>query len=438
MDCRTLCNRCHEEIRSRRYLKCSICTYCYDLSCAKITIKMYGLMTSKNKSEWKCGICTENDKNRPINMPISSNTVRKSVSMDNLSATFDSHTTITGSTTEDGDFNSPLNTSYNDIIEIRDLKTKIELLSSKLTIAINEIDALKIENCTLKKTLQSINDRISGKAYNVSHEELIMKTGITDDISNGSNSKQTICVSQKNSELEVDQNKENRESDYLGAKNVDTEKSEQARQQVESTHHQKIYILGDQQALNVRRYLQKLVGTRYKVISIWKTGARVEDVLKSAQNDIMTLTKNDIVVIMSGTNEVNPFLFKEKFTDWLSSIKHTNILVSEIPYNKTLHESKLNENLKQICERFDYTTFVNLNYSKTVPKKYAFVVNLCRYLLREILRIDYKIKVDSYKNVLENRIQHTFNIVTSNKSTQTDFHTNNNGNLNSDQHFFRL
>lgn len=134
------------------------------------------------------------------------------------------------------------------------------------------------------------------------------------------------------------------------------------------------------------------------------------------------LTEKDYIIVLAGTNDINPLDFKIDLGIWFKSVIHANIIVSEIPYNNNLNENKLNNELRYICLKYK-GLFVNMGYSRFVHRNYYFTVNICRYLLKEILRIDYKIKFATY--IKQNRVLPKLK---TNKSTQTynlpgDFYT---------------
>lgn len=180
----------------------------------------------------------------------------------------------------------------------------------------------------------------------------------------------------------------------------------------------RVIILSDNQGRNVRHQLQNLLGSHYEVTSFMKPNASLGMVVTAMKEEINNLTMNDYVILLAGSNDKNPFEFSSKLEIWLSSIRNTNVIVGEIPRNLHLHEKKLNYELKFHCHKFDNVIFVDLNYSREMPKHNMFALHIARSMLKEILGIFYKRNKENYNILctLKNK-QGSFKHV----STQTTF-----------------
>lgn len=159
----------------------------------------------------------------------------------------------------------------------------------------------------------------------------------------------------------------------------------------------KILVLGDEQARSTRIILQKLLGSEYAVRSICKPGAQLRDIIYCTKLEVWNFTRNDFIVLAGGSNDRNPFDFQRNLNIWLESVKHTNVIVSEIPFNRHLNEKKLNHDLKFVCSRYSNVTFIDMDYSRDVPNRKYFALSLSRSLVRDVLRI----------NNMNNRIAYT-------------------------------
>lgn len=77
-----VCAGCHQEINSRRYLKCLLCKEHYDLECAGVSEKrFYNTMSIECKMSWKCHLCRSKEpkgdnSNTPIRPPLPLDNVR--------------------------------------------------------------------------------------------------------------------------------------------------------------------------------------------------------------------------------------------------------------------------------------------------------------------------------------------------------------------------
>lgn len=175
----------------------------------------------------------------------------------------------------------------------------------------------------------------------------------------------------------------------------------------------KVIVLGDDQGRYIRYTLQALLGNDFQVLCFWKPGAKTTDVLINSYN-FDSLTKKDYVIVLSGTNDTNPLDLQIDLGVWFRSIKHANIIVSEVPYNNHLNERSLNSSLSHVCNKYN-GLFVNMGYSQSVPRRQRHLtVNICRYLLKEILHIEFKTKFLTYTQ--QNR---TLTKPESDQSTQT-------------------
>lgn len=144
--------------------------------------------------------------------------------------------------------------------------------------------------------------------------------------------------------------------------------------------------------------LERLLGSSYAVFSYWKAGATTRDLIGNNTNEISRLTNNDYVILLTGINDKNPREFILELNLFLTSVSNTNVIISEIPYNKYLNESKLNYELKFICNNYSNVLYMNMNYSSFLPHYQYFNINLSRTLLKEILHITYKNSYAAYAN----------------------------------------
>ncbi|KAL4705384.1 hypothetical protein ACJJTC_000156 [Scirpophaga incertulas] len=108
----------------------------------------------------------------------------------------------------------------------------------------------------------------------------------------------------------------------------------------------KIIVFADEQGRGIRKALQDLVGSKYSVQCFWKPGARFREVIKWKENILCSLTKKDIVIVLGGINDRNPYEFQCCLWDLCKYVSNTNAILLEIPYNKHLRIEKLNYELR--------------------------------------------------------------------------------------------
>jgi hypothetical protein len=165
----------------------------------------------------------------------------------------------------------------------------------------------------------------------------------------------------------------------------------------------KVIILADQQGRGVRQLLQGLLGSQYELLSFWKPGATIFDILASCKSDQVKLTKNDYIVVIGFGNDASLFAVRHIFASWLSSVRNTNVIVCETPLNRHLNENKLNYEIRFICSQFDNAVFLDMDFARSVPRRKYYVTNLCRNVLREILRLHNYRKFYMYRNEMQNK-----------------------------------
>ncbi|CAG4985407.1 unnamed protein product [Parnassius apollo] len=183
----------------------------------------------------------------------------------------------------------------------------------------------------------------------------------------------------------------------------------------------KIIIIADQYGKNVRHSLEKLLGPEYQVYCFIKPGAESSEVLNVWKQEISSLTLNDCVVVLTGSNDRNPFKLKCNLMSWVTSCQNTNVIISEVPHNNYLNLFKLNYELKFLCSNFKRAVFLDMDYCKSVPRRKLFALNLSRSLLKEILSISYR---QNYLNYIKNAACVTGNsklYSKCDKSCQTEF-----------------
>lgn len=162
----------------------------------------------------------------------------------------------------------------------------------------------------------------------------------------------------ENYEFEPDFERDNKTDDANGAKNseeidsrkkiVNKDDTKESNKEcmlgtndgkyLPSMHKKKhdVIIFSDQYGKGLCKVLQELLGGEYKVSAIVKPNARIEQVLLTCENMCKDLTMSDYVVIIGGSNDVNPVRFNSTLLSNISSLSRTNVLLGEIRYNKYL------------------------------------------------------------------------------------------------------
>lgn len=325
------------------------------------------------------------------------------------------------------------------------LSDQIKKLSTELDSANQEIENLNLENKNLKLDLDKSKKVInmykrmglSGSVIEQAKDQHSVKkkqktkttTNLTITHANNNLSINNQSVSGKMEEYYngYDGKKKNKKSEVttclksnviLNDTTTDKNSTKLIKNSVTAAK-KRILILADQQGRHICKYLQRLLGDNYFVSSFCKPGCNMSKILNSEVEYISTLNNNDIVIVIGGTNDRNPYEFQSCLVNWLKNCNNVNVLFSEVPYNNILNENKLNYELKFICSKYNNATYVDMNFSRYVPSPKNFFAYLSRMFLREILHIDYKIKIMHYNQNLAKSSQ-TVDKKTKEIYTQTD------------------
>lgn len=207
----------------------------------------------------------------------------------------------------------------------------------------------------------------------------------TEDKTNEITMNNNRTYKQQNQKIMVEKSKINTDNDTTAEENKD------------STRKHRAIILADQQGRHVQQTLQELIGTKYDVFCIWKPDASLPDILSSCKSELDKLGIDDYVVIIGFRNDSSIFTIRYTLASWVKSMQNTNIIVCESAYNSHLNEIKLNNEIKYICSHFHNARFLDLGFSRWIPRKKYFTLNLCRNILQEILRLHYNKISKSYE-----------------------------------------
>lgn len=296
--------------------------------------------------------------------------------------------------------------SYNEINNtVLDLKSLVTKLNDRLIAAEDQITILQLQNESLKKELAQFSDSIAHLNSKKNTEDgaiphRAMKSNNVLDYKDQQprvvNVSEQLSLNISNRQCDGEQVQVLSRTTSLDKQGDNVFNNADCNVSNNLNNKKKVVIIGDQQGWKIQETLQKLLGPSYQVSCFWKPGATTSEILKTDKLQINTLTQNDTVVVMCGINDTNPFAYQSSVTAWLNSNTHTNIIMCEIPYNNTLYECKLNYELRHICNQFKTVSFLDLNHSRRILKGFGFALNLCKLLLREILRISYSVSYNVY------------------------------------------
>lgn len=127
-----------------------------------------------------------------------------------------------------------------------------------------------------------------------------------------------------------------------------------------------IKILSDSHGRDIAMKVRNYSSYKYQVLGSVKPNGKTVHVLNNLKSDIKNMNKNDVIVIISGTNDID-FNVKtnklvEEIEEKIKDISGTNIIISAIPFrydfpffNKNIRI--INKQLQKMCEKY-----INVHY----------------------------------------------------------------------------
>ena len=140
-----------------------------------------------------------------------------------------------------------------------------------------------------------------------------------------------------------------------------------------------------------------------------KSGSDSSALKESMMKSVTQLTKDDLLVINSGTNDLVSFNFSKTFLnikDYLMNTDHTSIILLSIPFRYDLPNhsfvnseiSKLNRKLLKLSKLLPHTMFVNTNNNRKLFSNHGLHCNKTgkRFVNSQVA---YQILVTFHQNV---------------------------------------
>lgn len=131
----------------------------------------------------------------------------------------------------------------------------------------------------------------------------------------------------------------------------------------------KIKCFSDSQGRQVAK--EVMMRSQHKFVNMMKPGARLEKVTEECKAMCSDLGKEDVAVLLAGTNDVahnESNQLVRSLKSRLSDLLHTNVLVFSVPHrhdllewscvNKEVHA--VNKRIKNICRHFRNVSFIDL------------------------------------------------------------------------------
>jgi hypothetical protein len=141
-----------------------------------------------------------------------------------------------------------------------------------------------------------------------------------------------------------------RVNDSVHQNQIQTIKYEMKTRNKKEVVKKKIILIGDSHKKGYASQLASLFDKKFVVMGIVMPGARLQNIIKLCEQEVSSLTKDDIVLLWGGSNDVA----KNETTKGLNRLKkltnmnrNTNILLITVPYRCDLTEfSCVNKEIK--------------------------------------------------------------------------------------------
>ena len=166
----------------------------------------------------------------------------------------------------------------------------------------------------------------------------------------------------------------------------------------------RVVIIGDSHARGCATNIKKNLMESCHITGYVKPGAQTDRIINSAKSDIDALTKNDVVVVLGGTNDVGTNNSKRGIRNLVGFVRecqHTNVIVMSAPHRHDLvnwscvntEVGKFNATLKRRIKTFENTRVLDMDSERTYYTRHGLHLNnfgkkiLARKISEEIRKI---------------------------------------------------
>jgi hypothetical protein len=174
---------------------------------------------------------------------------------------------------------------------------------------------------------------------------------------------------------------------------------------------QKVRILGDSHTRGSAIRIGEYLGDKFEVYGVTKPGARVADIIAQTNLEHRNLTKNDVIVLQGGSNDVYRNDSKAALTQivkFCKDVSNTNIILLDVPHRHDLEKNScvnkeiqtFNRKLRKITKLFKHVTILEVSFKRVTYTQHGLHLNrlgkrlIAKQIAREIYRVT-KEKIDS-------------------------------------------
>jgi hypothetical protein len=142
--------------------------------------------------------------------------------------------------------------------------------------------------------------------------------------------------------------------------------------QISTKAARKIVIIGDSHTRGLANSLNSVLTSESELFNLVKLSAGTDSLKESLTETVPNLTKEDVLVIRCGTNDMNQNNFNYTYInikDYLLTLKNTKVLVLVIPFRYDLRNSeeinskigKINKKLSKLIQTLQDVKFLPSN-----------------------------------------------------------------------------
>lgn len=407
------CKKCAFDITNKEYMKCSICDYSYHLDCTNVSLKRFFLMAKNSKNTWQCRGCLDtasmHDNNLPStskiesiinstkkheqsqereqdmpNISINKVTMRKKVKDRlSLSSLHTPDSSLDESTEESlsNSVQSMPNPSEN--LQISDLKDTIEILTTQLTSAHDEIAKLNIDITNLTKTQLDLERQIDTLKRIVNDRNITTSRQSTPKLKKKkSNLQHTLRSKLKemlhgsteniNKEDDNDRQTELHEVNISEGLIVDEEKTPQAstplklrsKREIQDNY---IYMYGGSQCAGLAPTLLYMDQVeKYQITSSVEPDATTQHITHDIK--YQRFSENDKIILSVGEHDNNPIDIVTTLNNALKYLGNCVVFILGIRNSKYMNNDVLNYILRSLCQRENHK-FIEIPKANKFSKK---------------------------------------------------------------------
>lgn len=179
-----------------------------------------------------------------------------------------------------------------------------------------------------------------------------------------------------------------------------------------------IYVLGDEQIRNVGPQLNddlKTKNERYNVLGMVCSSATSTEILKSCELLFPLLKSEDIVILMLGANDKNPYKLYCNLSNILHILRDHTVLVGSVQFNPYLSERKLNEKIKLLTNNYTNSRFIHFNFKSVYLNNTKYYAKKLSFKLHVEIRL-LSIKI-TFKFTPNNELSNCMETASTNKTS---------------------